>query len=492
MLLALVAEVSNRLQSKLDVRPILKKLVALYNEEPLPEEKKPAPEKPAATPPKTAQKPAPTPPKEEAADNQQKTLQKTRDNLKSSFVETTIRVDISRLDNLMNLVGELVGNRNRMMQLGKQMMEEIGDTDTIDQLNEATNQLDFITAELQDAVMHTRMLPVAKVFNKFPRMVRDLAKARKKSIELVISGEDTELDKALVEEIGDPLIHIIRNSIDHGIEETEVRKAQGKDPQGKVYLSAFQEGNHIAIQIKDDGKGLDVEAIKRKAIERGILDQERSESISDKEAMQLIFAPGLSTAKQVTDISGRGVGMDVVKTNIQKLNGIIDIDSELGMGTVITFKVPLTLAILPALLVRAQQEIYAIPLANILETVKIESSMIKTIEGYEVFNRRDMVISSIRLEKLFNIPSSSPEKQTPKKQYVVILGLAEERLGLIVDELIDQEEIVIKSMGNYLQEVPGISGAAVRGDGRVVLIMDVAASFKALNRYGKSHRLAHV
>ena len=320
--------------------------------------------------------------------------------------------------------------------------------------------------------MKTRMLPIAKVFNKFPRMVRDLSRELGKSIELEISGEETELDKSIVEEIGDPLVHIIRNSCDHGVETADIRRAKGKSETGLIQLKAYNEGNNIVIEITDDGNGLDPDILRSKAIEKGMITEREADGMSDKEAFALIFRPALSTAKVVTNVSGRGVGMDVVKTNIEKLNGIIDVDSELGQGTVIRLKIPLTLAIIQALLVGAQEEYYAIPLASVLETVRIPLDEIYTIEGKNVLRLRDEVLSLVRLSDIFGVKQVY---EGGEHAYVVVIGLAEAKLGVVVDTLVGQEEIVIKSLGDYLQGIEGIAGATIRGDGRVTLIVDVAA-----------------
>jgi two-component system chemotaxis sensor kinase CheA len=320
--------------------------------------------------------------------------------------------------------------------------------------------------------MKTRMLPIGKVFNKFPRMIRDLSRELDKKIELEIAGEDTELDKSIVEEIGDPLVHIIRNSCDHGIEIPEVRIAAGKPEIGTIQLKAYNEGNHIVIQITDDGKGLDIDLLKAKSVEKGVISEKEADSMNDKEAFALIFRPGLSMAKEVTNVSGRGVGMDVVKTNIEKLNGIIDIESEVGIGTTIKLKIPLTLAIIQALLVGVQEEYYAIPLASVLETVRITKDEIYTVENRSVMRLREEVLSLVHIGDIFEVERVFDSSE---HAYVVVLGLAESKIGLILDSLVGQEEIVIKSLGEYLKGIEGIAGATIRGDGGVTLIVDVAA-----------------
>jgi two-component system chemotaxis sensor kinase CheA len=320
--------------------------------------------------------------------------------------------------------------------------------------------------------MKTRMLPIGKVFNKFPRMIRDLSRELGKKIELEISGEETELDKSIVEEIGDPLVHIIRNSCDHGVESIEKRVAAGKSETGIIGLKAYNEGNHIVIQITDDGAGMDPDRLKMIAIDKGVISEKEADIMGDKEAFGLIFRPGFSTAAQVTNVSGRGVGMDVVKTNIEKLNGIIDIESELEKGTVMKLKIPLTLAIIQALLVGVQEEYYAIPLASVLETVRINKDEIYTVENRSVMRLRDEVLSLVHIADIFEVERVFDSSE---HAYVVVLGLAETKIGLIVDTLVGQEEIVIKSMGEYLHGMDGIAGATIRGDGGVTLIVDVAA-----------------
>lgn len=411
-----------------------------------------------------APKPAtPPPPAQKATPPAKKTV---------STIEQTIRVEVKRLDHLMNLIGELVLGKNRLLKIYADVEERYEGEKFLEELNQVVSSISIVTTDLQIAVMKTRMLPIAKVFNKFPRMVRDLSRELGKSIELAISGEETELDKSIVEEIGDPLVHIIRNSCDHGIEEAAERQIAGKSEKGLIELKAYNEGNHIVVEITDDGKGLDADMIKMKAVERQLITEREADNMSDKEAYGLIFKPGFSMAKQVTNVSGRGVGMDVVKTNIEKLNGIIDIDSEFGKGTIMKLKIPLTLAIIQALLVGAQEEYYAVPLASVLETVRVPIEDIYTIEGKNVLRLRDEVLSLVRLSDIFGVKQVF---EGSEQTYVVVIGLAESKLGVIVDTLVGQEEIVIKSLGDYLQGVDGIAGATIRGDGRVTLIIDVAA-----------------
>ncbi|WP_187932166.1 chemotaxis histidine kinase/response regulator CheAY2 [Helicobacter pylori] len=412
-------------------------------------------------------------PKAPKAETKAKAKADTEENKAPSIgVEQTVRVDVRRLDHLMNLIGELVLGKNRLIRIYSDVEERYDGEKFLEELNQVVSSISAVTTDLQLAVMKTRMQPVGKVFNKFPRMVRDLSRELGKSIELIIEGEETELDKSIVEEIGDPLIHIIRNSCDHGIEPLEERRKLNKPETGKVQLSAYNEGNHIVIKISDDGKGLDPVMLKEKAIEKGVISERDAEGMSDREAFNLIFKPGFSTAKVVSNVSGRGVGMDVVKTNIEKLNGIIEIDSEVGVGTTQKLKIPLTLAIIQALLVGVQEEYYAIPLSSVLETVRISQDEIYTVDGKSVLRLRDEVLSLVRLSDIFKVDAIL---ESNSDVYVVIIGLADQKIGVIVDYLIGQEEVVIKSLGYYLKNTRGIAGATVRGDGKITLIVDVGA-----------------
>ncbi|WRF72616.1 chemotaxis histidine kinase/response regulator CheAY2 [Helicobacter pylori] len=412
-------------------------------------------------------------PKAPKTETKAKTKADTEENKAPSIgVEQTVRVDVRRLDHLMNLIGELVLGKNRLIRIYSDVEERYDGEKFLEELNQVVSSISAVTTDLQLAVMKTRMQPVGKVFNKFPRMVRDLSRELGKSIELIIEGEETELDKSIVEEIGDPLIHIIRNSCDHGIEPLEERRRLNKPETGKVQLSAYNEGNHIVIKISDDGKGLDPVMLKEKAVEKGVISERDAEGMSDREAFNLIFKPGFSTAKVVSNVSGRGVGMDVVKTNIEKLNGIIEIDSEVGVGTTQKLKIPLTLAIIQALLVGVQEEYYAIPLSSVLETVRISQDEIYTVDGKSVLRLRDEVLSLVRLSDIFKVDAIL---ESNSDVYVVIIGLADQKIGVIVDYLIGQEEVVIKSLGYYLKNTRGIAGATVRGDGKITLIVDVGA-----------------
>lgn len=392
----------------------------------------------------------------------------------------TIRVDVSRLDNLMNLMGELVLGRNSLIQTTNVFSKNHEDLGGVEDLNRVGTQINFITTEIQLAVMKMRMLPVGKVFSKFPRMVRDLARESGKKITLELFGEDTELDKTVIEAIGDPLIHLIRNSCDHGIESCELRSMRNKPETGTIKLGATQEGSNIVISIEDDGKGLDLDAIKAKAIERGLATQEEVNRMSENDIFRFIFQPGFSTAKQITDISGRGVGMDVVKTNIEKLKGMIDIESTLGKGTTIYIKLPLTLAILQGLLIVSEDETYIVPLASVLETLRVSTEEIDSVNGRDVITLRDGVLPIINLNQILKGRRSN--SRSSKKPYVVVVGLGEKRLGLIVDGLLGQEEVVIKSMGHMLGHTKGLAGATILGDGRVRLIVDLIGLFELANK----------
>ncbi len=427
---------------------------------------KPIRQAPAVPPPPAPQKPAPV-----AAPAME-------------IKETTIRVDIERLDNVMNLVGELVLARNRLFNISSKLEIKYADDDLSSALAQVVAGLNLVTTDLQLAVMKTRMQPVKKVFSKFPRMVRDLSRELGKDMELFISGEETELDKSVIEEIGDPLVHLIRNSVDHGIEDKEARKAAGKPERGTIKLSAEHEGNYIIISVIDDGKGMDTAVIKRKAVEKGVIDEKSAASLSDKDALSLIFAPGFSTKDKATEISGRGVGMDVVKTNIQKLNGIIEINSNPGQGSGIILKLPLTVAIIQTLIVGISDEVFAIPLNSVVETLRIKESTIQTIDKHEVINLRKSVLSLLRLGDEFgiggNMDESAAAHSTDREIYVVVVALAEKKVGIVVDNLYGQEEVVIKSLGDYRLGYKGISGATITGDGKVVLIIDVASMIDAV------------
>jgi len=386
--------------------------------------------------------------------------------------ENTIRVDVERLDDLLNYVQELVLGRNQLAQLNSEMQIKHEGTPLAQNLMETTQFIDLMTTELQLAVMKTRMIKIGKVFNRFPRLVRDLSKETGKEIKLEIKGEDTELDKTLIEEINDPLVHLIRNSVDHGVEPPEEREKVGKPRKGKVLLAAEHEGNNIIITVEDDGKGIDPEVIKSIAIKKGIISKDRANELTKKEIYNLIFAPGFSTAKKVTNVSGRGVGMDVVKTNVTKLRGVIEIDSEVGKGSKIIIKLPLTLAIIHGLLVDISGETIVIPLSTVIEVVRISKKDIYYVNQVECIKLRDTVHPLLAIDAL--LYENGNKKEERDWQYIVIVGIAEKRFGLKVDHLIGQKEVVIKSLGNYLGDIEGIAGSTIMGDGKVVMIADIA------------------
>ncbi len=419
-------------------------------------EAKPAPAKPAAPSKPTGR-----------ADADDKAITKTV----TAAAETTIRVDVNRLETLMDLSGELVLGRNRLAQVTQELLQRYDqDHDFLRELQETSSSIDFITTELQSAIMKTRMVPISKIFQKAPRIVRDLSKEFGKDIELVLRGEETELDRGIIEELNDPLVHMLRNSCDHGIEKPTDREKTGKPGKGTLTLDAEHEGNHIVVSIIDDGKGMDAETIKGSALKKGLISADQAQTMSEREALNLIFMPGFSTAEKVTSVSGRGVGMDVVRTNIQKLKGIIEIDSKPGVGTTFTIKLPLTLAIIQGLLVRVQNEIYALPLSAVVEVVNTDLNQIYSVNQNEVIRIRNQVFPLIRMEKVLKAPTSSDSLEN---RYVVVVGLADRRLGLVVDELLGQKEIVIKSLGEYLGHIRGISGSTILGDGRVIMIIDI-------------------
>lgn len=394
----------------------------------------------------------------------------------AAATETTIRVDVNRLETLMDLSGELVLGRNRLAQVTQELMQRYENHDFLRELQETSSTIDFITTELQSAIMKTRMVPISKIFQKAPRIVRDLSKEFGKDIELVLRGEETELDRGIIEELNDPLVHMIRNSCDHGIEFPAAREKIGKASKGTLILDAQHEGNHIVVNIIDDGAGIDPDVLKRKALEKGLISVEQMQTMSDRDAYSLIFMPGFSTAEKVTSVSGRGVGMDVVRTNIQKLKGIIEVDSKIGAGTTFTIKLPLTLAIIQGLLVRVHSEIYALPLSAVVEVVNTDLNQIYSVNQNEVIRIRNQVFPLIRMDKVLSAPKI---EDTLENRYVVVVGLADKRLGLVVDELLGQKEIVIKSLGEYLGHIRGMSGSTILGDGRVIMILDIEELIQA-------------
>lgn len=441
-----------------------------------------APAAPAAAP---AAKPAAPAAKPAAAAAKPAAKPATETAQKSS----SIRVDHERLDHLMNLIGELIINRNRYALIARSLESGGADVDisqVAQSLSETTYAMARISDDLQDTIMKVRMVPVSSVFSRFPRLVRDLSRKSGKEVDLVMEGEETELDKSVVEAIGDPLVHLIRNSVDHGIESEEARVAAGKSPKGRVTLRAFHKGNSVAIEIEDDGKGIDPEKMREVAIRKGIITAEEAAQLDDREAVELIFAPGFSSADKITDISGRGVGMDVVRTNIKNLKGSVSTNTELGKGTRFTLSLPLTLAIIDALMVNVSGQTYAIPLDAVSETTKIECSRLTDVKGRKAVTLRGEVLGIVELAEMLDLPRTDP---LPEVLSVVVIHDNDRRLGLVVDRLLERQEIVIKPLGAYLGDLKGISGATIMGDGSVILILDpheiyVMSTSKASNSLG--------
>lgn len=396
---------------------------------------------------------------------------------KKPQAEASVRVDTSTLDTIMNMVGELVLVRNRLISLGMNSSDE--------QLTKAVSNLDVVTADLQSSVMKTRMQPIKKVFGRFPRVVRDLARSLQKDITLEMKGEDTDLDKNLVEALADPLIHLVRNSVDHGIEMPDVREQNGKSRQGKVLLSASQEGDHIKLAIIDDGAGMNPDILRGIAVKRGLMDQDAADRLTNKECFNLIFMPGFSSKEKISDISGRGVGMDVVKTAINTLNGSIDIDSEMGKGTKILIKVPLTLAILPTLMVGVANHPFALPLASVSEIFHLDLSRTNVVDGQLTIIVREKSIPLFYLQNWLS-PQSGKVDARKGHGHVVIVQLGSQRVGFVVDTLIGQEEVVIKPLDALLQGTPGMAGATITSDGHIALILDVP---DLLKRYASASRI---
>lgn len=413
-----------------------------------------APEKPAAPAPKAA---APAPKAAAPAPKTEAAKPKTN---------TTVRVDVERLDNLMNLVSELIIAKNGLETISKGIGQNA---------NEQIEYLERITTNLHESVMKVRMVPVERVFNRFPRLIRDLSRNLNKKMELDMSGEETEIDRTVIDEIGDPLVHLIRNSADHGLESPEVRLSRGKDEVGHVYLDAYQDGNNVVIEVSDDGNGIDVEKVRRKAVEKGTITEEEAAVMQDNDIIGLLFRPSFSTAEKISDVSGRGVGLDVVKTKIESLGGEIEVKTELAKGSRFIIRLPLTLAIIQGLMVEIGHEKYAIPLSSIQTIEDVELSEIKYVHNEEVIHLRNNVIPVYRLEKALGIVRT--EEAVRQKLTVVIINRGEKLLALAVDNLIGQQEVVIKNLGQYLKDVKNIAGATILGNGEVALILDVNSLF---------------
>ena len=413
---------------------------------------------------KAATAEVPAPPAKPAEPAKVSEIPKAKPKQEAPPPETTVRVDTRRLDGIMNMVGELVLVRNRLVNLESELDNE--------QVAKAVGNLDVVTADLQAAVMKTRMQPIKKVFGRFPRVVRDLARNLNKEIKLELHGEETDLDKNLVEALADPLVHLVRNAVDHGIEPPDVREEAGKPRTGTVVLSAEQEGDHILLTIEDDGAGMDAAKLRQKAVEKGILDEASAARMDDRESFNLIFMPGFSTKQEISDVSGRGVGMDVVKTSISQLNGSIEIDSMVGEGTRLTIKVPLTLAIIPTLMVVLGKQVFALPLVNVSEIFDLDLSSTNMVDGQRVVMVRDTALPLFYLSEWLIDGGSRPE-HGDDSAHVVVVHAGTQRVGFVVDQLIGQEEVVIKPLGALLHNVAGLAGATITGDGKISLILDV-------------------
>jgi len=391
----------------------------------------------------------------------------------ASKAEASVRVDTRRLDDIMNMVGELVLARNRLANLKESLANE--------EVSKAIANLDVVTADLQNAVMKTRMQPIKKVFGRFPRVIRDLARSLDKEINLEMQGEDTDLDKNLVEALADPLVHLVRNAVDHGIESPDEREAAGKPRQGTVVLAAEQEGDHILLSIDDDGKGMDANVLRRKAVEKGMMDADSAARLDDKDCYNLIFAAGFSTKEEISDVSGRGVGMDVVKTRIGQLNGSVEVDSELGKGTRLTIRVPLTLAIMPTLMVKLGDQPFALPLGSVSEIFDLDTGRTSIVDGQLVIMVRDKALPLYYLREWLVNGAGGSQEETVK--HVVVVHVGSQKVGFVVEQLVGQEEVVIKPLGAFLQGLAGFAGATITGDGRIALILDVPSLMKAYARH---------
>lgn len=436
------------------------------------------PEKPAAKKAEAAPTPVPVAKAAEKKEEPAKAAPAPANNAEKDLAETTVRVDTKRLDDIMNMVGELVLVRNRLVRLGLKSTDEA--------MSKAVANLDVVTGDLQASVMKTRMQPIKKVFGRFPRVVRDLARQLKKEINLELRGEETDLDKNLVEALADPLVHLVRNSVDHGIEMPDEREKNNKNRVGTVLLSAEQEGDHILLTIQDDGHGMDPNVLRRKAVEKGMMDQDAADRLTENECYNLIFAPGFSTKEQISDVSGRGVGMDVVKTKIAQLNGTVNIESKLGVGTSIRIKVPLTLAIMPTLMVMLKTQAFAFPLVSVNEIFHLDLTKTNIVDGQEVVVVREKPIPLFYLKRW--LVRGEQKASAGETAHVVVVSVGTQRVGFVVDQLVGQEEVVIKPLGKMLHGTPGVAGATITGDGRIALILDIPSM---LGHYaGRQHRAA--
>lgn len=391
---------------------------------------------------------------------------------------SVLKVSFEKLDELLNLVGELVIHRTSLNAIEKMLKEKIPDRDLHDAFNEASVLIGKSTTDLREAIMKARMLPIKSVFQRFQRLVRDHSLKSGKEILLRFEGEETELDKTVIDEIGEPLLHLIRNAVDHGLETKDERVRSGKPAAGTITLKACHESNHIVVSVEDDGRGIDPEKIRTSAVNKGLITAEEADALSVQEVLQLLFLPGFSTSREVTETSGRGIGLDVVKKIVTSLNGMIDVSGAPGEGTCFTIKLPLTLAIITALMVEVSDEIFAVPLSGVLESIRIKSDEIHMVGGSEVIKLRDNLLPIRRLERFFGLKSSSAKDN----EYVVVVGSGEKRGGLVVDRLLGQQEIVIKALDDYLGELPGISGGTVLGDGRISMIVDIGSILANMKR----------
>jgi two-component system chemotaxis sensor kinase CheA len=448
--------------------------------------------------PVAAAAPVPAAPAPAQPDASQKPATKGGDGQKRGSIHQTIRVDIERLDALLNLVGELVINRTRISDIANTLERLMADKATAGDstmgashgiiaplakdLADSAALLARTTNEIQESIMKVRMVPIGQVFDRFPRLVRDVAKARGKEVQLVISGAETDLDKTIVDEVGEPLMHLLRNSVDHGIEPPDVRQQRGKARAGTIALNAYHEGNQIIIEVTDDGGGIDLEKVRARGIRQGLISSE--DRLTDRELIELIFTPGFSTAEVISDVSGRGVGMDVVKKNITRLKGIFDVDSVAGQGTRFTIKLPLTLAIIQALLVRVVDELYAIPLDSVIESQRVEMPDVRTVHGNEVITLRGQVVPLVRVADFFELGG----QRDPEKVMIVIVGLQGRQVGLVVDSFEGEQEIVIKPLSDVVGRIPGISGATILGNGSISLIIDVHSLVSEAYVSGKAAR----
>ena len=400
---------------------------------------------------------------------------------RSGALSQTMRIDVERLDSLMNVIGELVVDRTRLVQVAKMLDSRYQGDDLLEALGKTTTHIAKVVDELQEDILKVRMLPIGTVFNSFPRMMRDLAQKMKKKLDFQIEGQETEIDRSVIEHIRDPVVHLLRNALDHGIETAQKRKSAGKPATARITLEAFHEQGHIVIAVEDDGGGIDPQSLRDAGVSKGLLPREAAARLSDAEAMDLIFLPGYSTAKETTNVSGRGVGMDIVKTNIEAINGFVVVSSRPGEGTTFTLRLPLTLATLQALLVTIGPTVYAIPLVHILETVSPDPAQVHIMGGRQVMRLRDSIIPLVRLSDAFGLGDGVRDRDSVKG-YVVVVRSGERSLGLVVDGVRVQQEVVAKSLGAYIGDIKGLSGASVLGDGQVVLIVDVPSLVQAVTR----------